>query len=534
MREKNANRSPTNKPFPFNTQRLKYKTSTYIHCTSLYTHCMLLSRTEQHFFEAVHQVCYANPFTDTLAEAEQKALGSAFVETPAVWSLDIRDPFRQRENSWRLAEKTTLKIEAFRLRLLTEHDATPHELELYEAASFLTLYYRYYAAISDAVFGPKPTRNRWAFYRDFARDFDHFFAIPNTLPGGYSAVKVFALFVQIVRSFLHIFENVLGSGKPAGRLRAAIWQSLFTHDLRRYGRHLSERMGEFATLITGPSGTGKEVVARTIATCRYQPFDDKTLSFPHEAEALFLPINIAALTPTLVESELFGHRRGAFTGAMGDRKGYLEACPALGGVFLDELGEMSLEVQVKLLRVIESRQFTPVGDTTSKRFAGKLLAATNRNLSQAIAEGRFREDLYFRLCSDILETPSLRSQLEESPQVLEELVRYMAFRSGGDETFTQFAIDWVSTHLKHYAWPGNYRELEQCVRNLLIRGEYRPPNLEAKTTQPQWLSAANQGQLTADDLLTHYCRHVHQQTGTYEATAAILGIDRRTVRARIA
>ena len=109
--------------------------------------------------------------------------------------------------------------------------------------------------------------------------------------------------------------------QPAARLRASIWQSIFTHDLRRYWRTLYARMGEFATLITGPSGTGKELAARAIAEARYLPFDERTVQFKGEKEPLFFPINISALPATLVESELFGHKKGSFTGAVGDRKG---------------------------------------------------------------------------------------------------------------------------------------------------------------------------------------------------------------------
>jgi hypothetical protein len=505
----------------------------YISCISLYVECMLFSPPERRFLEAVHMVSYANPFSETLAEGERRALGKEFVDTPAIWSLDIGDPQRQRENSWRLARKAGEMVEVVRGRLMAGQAASDYELELYEAAALLTLYYRFYNQMGEAAFDTSRGRGRWGFYRDFAAGFAHFHAVPVTLPGGYTTGRVFALYVQIVRGFLRIFESVLGSSKPAGRLRAAIWESIFTYNLRRYGRGLSERMGEFATLITGPSGTGKEVVARTIAACRFQPFDERSLSFPYEADALFLPVNVAALTPTLVESELFGHRRGAFTGATGDRKGYLEACPALGGVFLDELGEMSLEVQVKLLRVIETRDFTPVGDTTPKRFAGKLLAATNRDLAKAIGEGSFREDLYFRLCSDVIETPSLARQLEESPRVLEELVRYMSQRCGGDEEFSVFALEWIAGNLRQHPWPGNYRELEQCVRNLLVRGEYRPQRVANASGLAEWVSDAQRGDLSAEELLTQYCRHVYGQVGTYEATAARLGLDRRTVRARV-
>src|SRR5260370_39965130 len=158
-------------------------------------------------------------------------------------------------------------------------------------------------------------------------------------------------------------------------------------------------MTDCATLITGPSGTGKELAARAIAQSRYVPFDDRKLEFGDDESLSFFPINISALSPTLVESELFGHRRGAFTGAIGDRKGWLEACAELGSVFLDELGDLDPAIQVKLLRVIETRTFHPVGETAGKRFRGKLITATNRDLGAAMRAGHFREDLYYRLCS---------------------------------------------------------------------------------------------------------------------------------------
>ena len=264
---------------------------------------------------------------------------------------------------------------------------------------------------------------------------------------------------------------------PAARLRAAVWQSIFTHDMRRYRRTLYARMGDFATLITGPSGTGKELAARAIAQSRYLPFDERKLTFPDEDSAAFFPINISALSPTLVESELFGHRRGAFTGAIADRKGWLEMCPPAGAVFLDELGDLDPAIQVKLLRVIETRTFHPVGETAGRQFRGKLIAATNRDLAAGIREGRFREDLYYRLCSDQIATPSLAEQLADSPQVLRELIVYMTRRVAGAEaeTLAGEVADWIEQNLgADYPWPGNYRELEQCVKNVLIRRDYRP------------------------------------------------------------
>src|SRR5262249_10255024 len=150
----------------------------------------------------------------------------------------------------------------------------------------------------------------------------------------------FACFRQIQRAFDQIFRDIIGGSLAAARLRAAVWQSIFTHDMRRYRRTLYQRMGDFATLITGPSGTGKELAARAIAQSRYVGFDSKQLKFSGGEAQPFFPINVPALSPALVESELFGHRRGAFTGAIADRKGWLETCPALGSVFLDELGDL--------------------------------------------------------------------------------------------------------------------------------------------------------------------------------------------------
>ena len=173
-----------------------------------------------------------------------------------------------------------------------------------------------------------------------------------TLPTTHDPRHIFACFYQIARAFHNIFLYIIGSSLSAARLRASVWHSIFTHDLRRYWRGIYAHMGDFPTLIMGPSGTGKELVARAIALTRYVPFDATKLVFEHDPEQTFHPINVAALPATLMESELFGHRRGAFTGALEDRKGWLEICPPFGSVFLDELGDLELALQVKLLRVM--------------------------------------------------------------------------------------------------------------------------------------------------------------------------------------
>src|SRR5439155_14349722 len=122
--------------------------------------------------------------------------------------------------------------------------------------------------------------------------------------------------------------------------------------------------------------------------------------------------------PTLIETELFGHRKGAFTGAVADRPGWLEVCPPFGTVFLDEIAETQAAIQVKLLRVVQTRTFQRVGETQDRPFRGKIVAATNRDLAAEMQAGRFRPDLYYRLCSNVIETPSLAAQLREAPDEL--------------------------------------------------------------------------------------------------------------------
>src|SRR5262249_1299779 len=150
----------------------------------------------------------------------------------------------------------------------------------------------------------------------------------------------FACFFQLRRAFHHIIESIIGSSLAAARLRAAVWQSIFTHDMRRYRRTLYNRLSDFTTLIRGPSGTGKRLVALAIGLARYIPFERKRVTFAEDFAGSFYAINLSAPPATLIESELFGHRRGAFTGALQDRRGWLEVCPSLGTVFLDEIGDL--------------------------------------------------------------------------------------------------------------------------------------------------------------------------------------------------
>ncbi len=497
-----------------------------------------LSDQERSFLEAVSELAFCNPFLPERTRHERAALGDDFFEGEPVWSMPVDHPDQPRVNVWRIVERLEPLVEDLRSRLPAVAPPSEREMALYEDAVLHLLYQRYYPHFFSAGFGAdaaRTDRRRWRFYGDFHADWERLFE-----PGGLSRridpAHTFAFYRQIQRAFEQIFRDIIGSSMPAARLRGAIWQSIFTHDLRRYRRALYARMADFATLITGPSGTGKELAARAIAQSRYIPFNAGTFSFADDGAGSFFPINISALSPALVESELFGHRRGSFTGAIGDRKGWLETCPALGSVFLDEIGDLDPAIQVKLLRVIETKSFHPVGDTQGRQFQGKLIAATNRNLEEGIRSGDFREDLYYRLCSDQITTPSLAEQLADSPKVMRELVVYMAGRVAGPEAegLVPEITLWIDQNLKYYHWPGNYRELEQCVRNMLIRRNYRPSSRPAGAgALEECLDAFREGQLTADALLSRYCTLLYARTGSYEEAARRLEIDRRTVKSKV-
>jgi DNA-binding NtrC family response regulator len=173
-----------------------------------------------------------------------------------------------------------------------------------------------------------------------------------------------------------------------------------------------------------------------------------------------------------------------------------------------------------------------VGDTASLPFHGKLIAATNRDLGTS----GFRQDLYYRLCSDQIVTPSLAEQLADSPQILSELILYMARRVAGAEAgeLARDVTQWINENLgDKYAWPGNYRELDQCVKNVLIRRDYKPSRAADRSPIEKIRDDFEAGRLTADELLSRYTTMVYRQTGSYEESARRIGLDRRAAKAKV-
>ncbi len=273
--------------------------------------------------------------------------------------------------------------------------------------------------------------------------------------------------------------RLVGNSAPMARVNALIRQ------VARY---------DSSVLVLGESGTGKEMVARAIH--EGSPRRDKP----------FVAINCGAIPAELLESELFGHEKGSFTGAISARKGRFEMAEG-GTLFLDEIGDMSLPMQVKLLRVLQERVFERVGGNKTQRCDVRIIAATHRNLEQSIANDQFREDLYYRLSVFPLELPSLRERLDDLSLLVSEFNKRLARRGLGQTRFSAGAMQALNAH----AWPGNVRELSNLVERMAIlhpHGEVRVGDLPEKyrgqhfgnEVRPPELAALLEGQAIAAEL----------------------------------
>jgi two-component system response regulator AtoC len=269
---------------------------------------------------------------------------------------------------------------------------------------------------------------------------------------------------------------------------------------------------DIPVLIQGESGTGKELVARAI----------------HErsprAALPFLAVNCAAVPESLLESELFGYEKGAFTGALVRKPGLFELADR-GVLLLDEVGEAPASVQVKLLRVLENKEFLRVGGTRPIRSDVRIISATNRNLKEEMQQGRFREDLYYRLNGVTLQLPPLRSRREDIPL----LARYFVDRFAGKKKLSPKTLDM----LKAYSWPGNVRELAMAIQRAAVlsgKDTIEPEDLPLDVRTPDWKAPAVRSTLTLAEMEREYIATVlEQHQGHRGKTARALGIDPKTL-----
>ena len=291
-------------------------------------------------------------------------------------------------------------------------------------------------------------------------------------------------------------------------------------------------------LITGESGTGKELIAKAI----------------HEASPRvgkpFVTVNSSNIPSELLESELFGHTRGAFTGAVAAKKGLFEVADG-GSIFLDEIGDIPPETQVRLLRVIQEREFTPLGDTAPRKVDVRIIAATNIDLREAVRQGTFREDLYYRLAVVPIELPPLRDRREDVLPLAQHFIRKYN-EENGREVSEQIAPE-VLALLEGYSWPGNVRELENAIERAVViapHNEISRECLRPEIADPQSVIAASQqgssfaavqdigrGVNFYDEVRRFeidLIRRALEQTGGHQSRAArLLGMNATTLNSKI-
>jgi two-component system, NtrC family, response regulator HydG len=481
-----------------------------------------LSGADREFLSALVHVVFGNPYS-----RERAALIVRLVPDAPLGDLTEHRDALARVAAQRL--EPLLRDGPAGLRQLGAEDR-----RLLEPAFLYVSYHRYVPEL-DALIERQAQQGGVPLPVPFAEE-----AITDLVRSGFDearAVRYFALFYQLRRAFYFIHGSLAGECESMQRLRESLWNNVFTHDMRGYDEVLWSRMEDFSTLLLGETGTGKGSAAAAIGRSGFIPYVPAQGRFAANFADTFIAINLSQFPETLIESELFGHRKGAFTGAIGNHEGLFERCSAHGALFLDEIGEVSVPVQIKLLQVLQERTFAPLGGHEKKRFSGRVIAATNTPLPELRREGRFRDDFFYRLCSDVIEVPTLRQRIAESPGELDQLVRLLVTRIAGtrDSSVAVAVTEAIGRSVPRvYAWPGNVRELEQAVRRTLLTGRYAGDMAEALTDAEALLIAKlRAGELTAEELLGGYCALLHRRLGTFAEVAKRTGLDPRTTRKHI-
>ncbi|HQR39343.1 MAG TPA: sigma-54 dependent transcriptional regulator [Blastocatellia bacterium] len=334
---------------------------------------------------------------------------------------------------------------------------------------------------------------------------------------------------EVVATARRAMERRSDSHEPAGADIDELLENYSSSGLVGRSRQMIALYKEIAVvapskstaLITGESGTGKELVARAIHN--HSPRADRP----------FVPVNCGALTETLLESELFGHQRGSFTGATADKKGLFEEADT-GTIFLDEIGETSPALQVKLLRVLQEGEIRRVGGSSAIRVDVRVIAATNRTLEDEVKRGTFREDLFYRLSVVTLRVPRLRERVEDIPLLVAHFLKRACATTGRDAMLSDDAM----RMLTHYSWPGNVRELENTIEHLVLYS--RDARITSDDLPAKFREAVPEIRTgpvdlfvdlpTLDELERRYIIHVLDAVGGNRTRAAeVLGVDRRTL-----
>ncbi|SHO49865.1 sigma 54-interacting transcriptional regulator [Desulfopila aestuarii] len=468
---------------------------------------------ERDFFRTIRDAILSNPFGRTRQELDLVATGLP-AETPLKEILE------------RLVAKVGQHIHEVESRQV---ELAAEDRRLLEYGKLFYTFHLFCDAYDEHI-RKQEVRGETCCQVVFARD------VLSMLTGyGFSepdALRLFALFFQMRRAYYFI-RTIAGESRSVVGFRHALWNNVFTGDIRLYNDYLWDRMEDFSTMILGETGTGKGMAAAAIGRSGFIPFNPKTSTFSESFAKAFIAINLSQYPEQLIESELFGHKKGAFTGAVDNHQGIFARCSPCGAIFLDEIGDVSVPVQIKLLQVLQSRTFAPVGSHKVERFQGRVIAATNRDLTALRKLGAFRDDFYYRLCSDIIEVPPLRRRLAEHPGELRLLLEVTVRRILGKNS--EEIVERVETYIERhqpsgYSWPGNIRELEQCIRRILLNNNYLWQQQSEDGSPQQLARELEQGECTAQQLLTRYCGHLYRLHGTYEEVARLTNLDRRTAR----
>ena len=478
----------------------------------------LLNGSDRDFFRLVTRLTFSNPFEANTSDLIRTIAGGDYPDRETL-NRKMRATIQKRIDSCLLPQKSSWK------------DFAGEDQELLRVALLYNAYEHCLIEFDDLILsqiehGEEPCDVEFA-GRILSLLDENGFSLDQ-------AVQYFSFYYQLRRAWYFIFHGLIGQNPSLEKLRAHLWRSVFTYDAHWYEKFLWNRMEDFSTLLVGETGTGKGTAAAAVGRSGYIPFDKKKNRFVESFMVNFIEINLSQFPESLIESELFGHQKGAFTGAIESHKGVFALCSQYGSIFLDEIGDVAIPVQIKLLKVLEERIFAPVGSHKKLNFSGRIIAATNKSINTLREGDDFRQDFYYRICSNVITVPTLREQILQEPSTLEALLIHTIRRLIGQLSpeLEGIVVEVIEKEIgPDYHWPGNVRELEQAVRCVLLNRDYCSQIEGWCTPQIDPLSNALQGiQVSAHQLLSTYCKSLYKKYKSYEQVAKIVELDPRTIK----
>ncbi len=485
-------------------------------------HKIKLSKEDREFFQLVSRAALSNPFSDERTELDIR-IGECAPDTNIETRLECMYlKIKERISRFEREDKADIGFYSGDDRIMMQ-------------SSFLFEIFFLFSKNFDDLIDRQIKAGESACSVSFCKD-----AIAMFIKRGFNpeeACRFFAILYQLKRAYYFIDKALIGQSPCMRDFRRHLWNNVFTYDIRLYERYLLNRMEDFSTLLLGDTGTGKGTAAAAIGRSGFIPYNPDKNMFNDSFMSNFISINLSLYPESLIESELFGHKKGAFTGAINQHDGIFSRCSPYGSILLDEIGDLSLTVQLKLLQLLQERTFSPVGGHETIRFNGRVIAATNKPLEELRGNGLFRSDFYYRLCSDCIVVPSLFERIQQNPGELELILSKIIVRLTGEESeeLVSLVLESIEKNPgKNYAWPGNVRELEQATRRVLLTREYTGESIRPNMGIKDRLIAGIETQsLDSQELISGYCALLYERFGTYEEVSRRMNLDRRTVKKHI-